>query len=55
MEKGQIKFLLNNEEVTFNIYRSIRQSGELQSVSAISYNIGETSDTQIEERLGVKH
>ena len=37
MEKGQIKFLLNNEEVTFNICRSMRQSGELQSVSAISH------------------
>ena len=32
----------------------MRQSGELKSVSATSYNIGETSETQIEERLGVK-
>ena len=31
----------------------MRQSGELQSVSAISYNIGETSETQIEELVGV--
>ena len=54
MEKGQMKFQLNNEEVTFNICRSMRQSGELQSVSAISYNMGETSETQIEERLGVE-
>ena len=54
MEKGQIKFWLNNEEETFNICRSMRQSSELQSVSAISYNVGETSETQIEERLGVK-
>ena len=30
-------FLLNNEEATFNICRTMRQSGELQSVSAISY------------------
>ena len=37
MEKGQMKFRLNNEETTFNICRSMRQSGELQSVSAISY------------------
>ena len=37
MENGQMKFRLNNEEVTFNICRSMRQSGELQSVSAISY------------------
>ena len=37
MEKWQMKFRLNNEEATFNICRSMRQSGELQSVSAISY------------------
>ena len=35
MEKGHMKFRLNNEEVTFNICRNMRQSGELQSVSAI--------------------
>ena len=29
MEKGNIKFRLNNEEATFNICRSMRQSGEL--------------------------
>ena len=45
MEKGQMKFLLNNEEATFNICRSMRQSGELQSVSAISYKVGDSSDT----------
>ena len=37
MEKGKMKFRLNNEEVTFNICRPMRQSGELQLVSAISY------------------
>ncbi|XP_069150417.1 uncharacterized protein [Solanum lycopersicum] len=36
LEKGQMKLRLNNEEVTFNICRSMRQSGELQLVSAIS-------------------
>ena len=36
IEKGQMKFRLNNEEVTFNNCRSVRQSGELQSVSVIS-------------------
>ena len=30
-------FRLNNEEATFNIYRTMRQGGELQSVSAISH------------------
>ena len=37
MEKGQMNFWLNNEEATFNICRSMRQRGELQSVSAISH------------------
>ena len=32
----------------------MKQSGELQSASAISYNMVETSETQIEERLGVE-
>ncbi|TMW82768.1 hypothetical protein EJD97_004984, partial [Solanum chilense] len=35
MEKGQMKFRLNNEQATFNICRSMRQSGELQPVSAL--------------------
>ena len=54
MENGQMKYRLNNEEVTFKICRSMRTSGELHSVSSISHNIGETSETQIEERLGVE-
>ena len=37
IEKGQIKFRLNNEEATFNVSRTMRQSGELQSVSSISH------------------
>ena len=37
MEKGQMKFWLNNEEETFNICRSMRQSGDLQPIPAISY------------------
>ena len=37
MGKGQMKFWLKNEEVTFNVCRTMRQSGELQSVSAISH------------------
>ena len=38
METGQMTFWLNNEEKIFNICRTMRQSGELQSVSAISHN-----------------
>ena len=37
MEKGQMTFQLNNEEASFNISRTMRQSSELQSVSAISH------------------
>ena len=37
MEKGQMKFQLKNEEATFNICWFMRQSGELQSISAISH------------------
>ena len=37
MEKGQMKFQLNNEEATFNVCRTMRQSGELQSVPVISH------------------
>ncbi|XP_069152685.1 uncharacterized protein [Solanum lycopersicum] len=37
IEKGQMTFRLNNEEATFNNCRTIRQSGELQSVFAISH------------------
>ena len=33
-----MKFRLNNEEATLNVCRTMRQSGELQSVSAISHN-----------------
>ena len=37
MEKGHMKFRLNNEEATFNVCKTMRQSGELQSVSTISH------------------
>ena len=46
MEKGQMKFWLNNEEVTFNICRSMRQSGENQLVSAISYRVEKSLELQ---------
>ena len=37
MENGQLKFWLNNDEVTFNVCSTMRQSGELQSVSVVSH------------------
>ncbi|KAH0678939.1 hypothetical protein KY284_020024 [Solanum tuberosum] len=54
MEKGQMKFRLNNEEATFNICRSMKQSGELQIVSTIIYRVKSGTEVQIEERLGVE-
>ncbi|XP_069146031.1 uncharacterized protein [Solanum lycopersicum] len=53
-----VDFVILDFEVDFKVTiilgRSMRQSGELQSVCAISFNIGETSQTQIEEHLGVE-
>ena len=54
MEKWQMKFQLNNEEVTFNICRSMRLSGELQSISIISNKVEKSFEVQIEEFLGVE-
>ena len=53
-EKGKMKFRLNNEEATFNICRSMRKSGDLQSVTAIFFNVESSFEVQIEERLGVE-
>ncbi|KAK4713402.1 hypothetical protein R3W88_019309 [Solanum pinnatisectum] len=54
MEKGQMKFRLKNKEATFNSCRSMKQSSELQSVSAITYRVEIGFEVQIEERLGVE-
>ena len=44
-----MKFWLDIEDVTFNICRSMRQSGELQSISTISYRDEDSSKEQIEQ------
>ena len=54
MDKGKMNLGLNNEEATIYICRSMRQNGELRSVSAISYKVESSSEVQIKERLGVK-
>ena len=46
MEKGQITFRLNNKEATFNICRTMRQSGELQSVSSMSHKEKMTKENE---------
>ena len=48
MDKEQMKFRLNNEEAIFNICRSMKKSGEIRMVSAISYRVESTSEVQIE-------
>ncbi|XP_069154615.1 uncharacterized protein [Solanum lycopersicum] len=47
-------FRLKNEEATSNICRSMKQSGEIQTVSAISYRVESISNVQTEERLGIE-
>ncbi|XP_015166234.1 uncharacterized protein [Solanum tuberosum] len=37
MERGQMKFRLNNEEVTFNICRSMKHEYDLKSVSVVNH------------------
>ncbi|XP_049372644.1 uncharacterized protein LOC125837598 [Solanum verrucosum] len=37
MERGQMKFRLNNEEVTFNICRSMKQESDLKFVSVVHH------------------
>nr|ABI34335.1 Integrase core domain containing protein [Solanum demissum] len=53
MDKGQIKFRLNIEEINFNICRSMKQGSELQSVSVVNHIEEGGSTVPIEERLGV--
>ena len=45
-----MKFRLNNEEATFNICRFMRQSGELQSVSSISYKEKMKKDNDLKSK-----
>ena len=54
MEKGKMKFRLNNKEATFNICRSMSKSADLQTKSTISYRVESSSEVQIKERIGVK-
>lgn len=52
MDKGKINFHIIQEEVTFNIYISMKLSSELNSVSTAN-NIEESrSNVPIKERLG---
>lgn len=47
-------FKLNNEDVIFNICRSMEQCGEVQLVFAIMCKVESVSEVQIEERFCVE-
>lgn len=49
-----MKFMINNEETTFDICRFMKQSGELQFVYAITFRSESALKVQIEEILGVE-
>lgn len=55
MEKVHIMFRIINEETTFDICRSKKEGGEVESLSAISYRVNSVSEVNIEERLGVEY
>ncbi|KAK4726902.1 hypothetical protein R3W88_031819 [Solanum pinnatisectum] len=48
-----MKFRLNNEHVTFNICRSMKQGSELKLVSVVNHIVERGSKVSIKERLGV--
>ena len=54
MTKWKKKIRLNNEEVAVSICRSMKQSGEIEIVSFISYKVESVCDIQTKERLGVE-
>ncbi|XP_049364329.1 uncharacterized protein LOC125829104 [Solanum verrucosum] len=53
MERGQMKFRLNNDEVTFNIYRFMKHESDLKLVSVVNHIVEQESEVSIKERLGV--
>ncbi|XP_015161612.1 uncharacterized protein [Solanum tuberosum] len=54
MERGQMKFWLNNKEVTFNNCRSMKHESDLKLVSVVNHTVEQESEVAIEERLGVE-
>ncbi|KAK4729927.1 hypothetical protein R3W88_022915 [Solanum pinnatisectum] len=53
MKKGQMKFQLNSEEVTFNIRRSMKQESDFKAVSVVNHIMERDADVSIEKRLGI--
>ncbi|XP_015163866.1 uncharacterized protein [Solanum tuberosum] len=48
MERGQMKFRLNNEEVNFNICRYMKYESDLKSVSVVNHMVEQESEVSIE-------
>ena len=55
MENGQMKFRLNNEEAPFNICRFMKQTGDVQTVSATSYRIESISRYKLKKNYMSRH
>ncbi|XP_049373455.1 uncharacterized protein LOC125838442 [Solanum verrucosum] len=53
MERGQLKFRLNKEKVTFNVCKSMKQASDLKSVSVVSHTFGRGAEVFSKEKLGV--
>ncbi|XP_015161562.1 uncharacterized protein [Solanum tuberosum] len=54
MEKGQMKFRLNNEKVTFNNCISMKHESDLKSASVVNHIVKEESEVFIEDKSGVE-
>ncbi|XP_049349787.1 uncharacterized protein LOC125814378 [Solanum verrucosum] len=52
MQKGQMKFRLNNDEVTFNICKSMKQESDLNSVYVVSHIFEKGVELSNREKLG---
>lgn len=48
-----MKFKLNNEEITFNIYRSMKKESDLKVVNIVNHVVECGYEVSIKERLGV--
>lgn len=54
MEKGKMKFILNNKEITFKICQSMQHPGDVKVVSVLHLPEEEKLDVPIKERLGIE-
>ncbi|XP_049400065.1 uncharacterized protein LOC125864194 [Solanum stenotomum] len=54
VERGELKFRLNKDEVKFNICRSMKQPNDMNVISAIEVVADEDMKVPIEERMAVE-